>query len=77
MQKVSIWACHDEWVESGQWRVTKAGTSLLVIGPDEQQDPHQHDRTISWYVLADMRLRLMSLSEVGDAWLVYPSPDEA
>ena len=69
---------YDQWVEPGQLRQI-AGKSIiaLVIGACDEQDPHQHDRTISWLVLFNDRIHRVSLSEIGEWWLVYPVPVEA
>lgn len=67
---------YDQWVEPGQIRQT--GDRLaLVIGPTDDQDDREHDRTIKWLLLSNDRLITEFLSEIGEWWLVYPTPGEA
>jgi len=68
---------YDEWVEPGQLRrQPKQDSIALVIGPMDDQDRHQHDRTVRWLLLMDDRLIAKSLQEIGDWWLVHPTPFE-
>ena len=70
-------AYYDQWVEPGQFRRTHWNTLALVVGALDEQDEHQHDRTIPWLVLVNDRLVTMFLGDLGEWWLVYPLPEQA
>jgi len=70
---------YDQWVEPGQYRRIPGSPDklALVIGATDEQDEHQHDRTVMWLVLVGDRIKEEWLSDIGEWWLVYPVPGEA
>jgi len=70
---------YDQWVEPGQFRRVPGSPDrlALIIGACDEQDSHQHDRTIKWLVLVNDQLKTVHLSDIGEWWLVYPVPNTA